>query len=108
MGAAMFFRSYHEVDMNEHGSPFDRRIDVPLPAHVHFNAFLSWREPIGPPSGDKLEDSHDQGWVEIGVRAYNILNAAFQDMPSVIRADGTEMGGSHLSRRIFLFMRGTL
>ena len=82
--------------MNQDGSPFNPRIHVPLPAHVHLNAFLAWREET--PSG----------WIEIGLRAYNLLQARFRDIPIVIRTDGAEMGGQLLGRRMFIYLRGAL
>jgi hypothetical protein len=67
-----------------------------LPAAVFVNGFAAWRANIS------------DGFLEFGVRVYNVLNAGFRDNPAVIRFDGTEHGGELLGRRIFLFMRGAI
>jgi hypothetical protein len=47
-------------------------------------------------------------WAEAGVRAFNLLNTGFRDLPAMTRTDGTEQGGELLGRRIFLFLRGSI
>jgi iron complex outermembrane receptor protein len=96
LGGSFWARSDSRGDLNQNGSPFEPRIIVDVPAAAFFNAFAAWREEIG------------SGSVEIGVKAYNLFNLPFRDVPTVTRFDGTEMGGQLIGRRMFVFLRGAL
>jgi iron complex outermembrane receptor protein len=78
------------------GSAFDPRVPVSVPASSFFGGFASWRVDLG------------ARWIEAGVRAFNLFGLRFRDFAGEIRADGYEMGGLLLTRRVFLFIRGAM
>jgi outer membrane receptor protein involved in Fe transport len=78
------------------GSAFDPRVAISEPASSVFGGFASWHQILG------------AGWIEVGVRAYNLFCSRFRDFPGEIRPDGYEMGGLLITRRIFLFLRGAI
>ena len=96
LGMGLFGQSSTNLAVNEHGGPFDPYVLVHNPGYLVVNGFIAWRSDLEP------------GWMEIGVRAYNVLSTAFRDLQVVIRTDGEEMGGEMLGRRIFLFLRGAV
>lgn len=96
LGMAMHGRSSADVYLHEDGSIFGERKRVHNPPTFFTSGFLAWRLDIG------------TGWIEVGVRAYNILNAGFRDSPAVTRPDGTEIGGELLGRQVMGFVRGTI
>jgi len=75
---------------------FDVRELIEVPERVFTSAFVAWKLDFG------------NRWVEIGVRAYNLLHEPFVDYPVVIHANRTFIGGETLARRIFLFARGAI
>jgi hypothetical protein len=82
--------------VNEFGGPFDPLVIVHNPGFLVVSGFIAWRSEL------------EAGWLEVGVRAYNVLHVAFRDLQAVIRKDGKEMGGEVLGRRIFLFLKGAI
>jgi outer membrane receptor for ferrienterochelin and colicin len=78
------------------GSAFDPRVPISEPAASVFGGFASWRF------------QQSRGWIEVGIRAYNLFSLRFRDFPGEIRPDGYEMGGLMLNRRIFLYFRGAV
>ena len=80
----------------EDGSLFGKNLLVHSPATYFISGFLAWRLDGG------------AWWAEMGVRAFNVLNAGFRDLPAVRRTDGVELGGELLGRRIFVFFRGSI
>jgi outer membrane receptor for ferrienterochelin and colicin len=96
LGASLHGRSSSEQSRMENGGLFDRTIALHNPASGFISGFASWRFFMDP------------GWVELGVRAYNLLNTGFRDNMAITRPDGTEVGGELIGRRIFVFLRGAL
>jgi outer membrane receptor protein involved in Fe transport len=50
----------------------------------------------------------NSGFVEIGIRAYNIPDTAFHDMGYAFSQSGVQTGGFHLGRRMFFYLRGAM
>ena len=96
LGASLYGRSSSDLVMPKNGGLFDDETLVHSPPGAFFSAFLAWRVPAA------------GGWVEMGVRAYNLFHMAFRDTQAVRKLDGTEMGGELIGRRIFLFVRGSI
>ena len=96
VGMSLHGRTESDVARTEHGGPFDPYVMLHLPAAMFVNGFAAWRADVR------------NGFLEFGVRVYNIFNAGFRDNPAVIRFDGSELGGEQLGRRIFLYLRGVL
>jgi iron complex outermembrane receptor protein len=96
LGAALHARSSSDLIVRRNGGLFDDEILVHSPPGAFFSAFLAWRVPAA------------GGWVEMGVRAYNLFHMAFRDTQAVRKLDGTEMGGELIGRRVFLFVRGSI
>ena len=96
LGLTLYGRSHSDMDRLEHGSLFDDRVQLRNPAIYMVSGFAAWREKVGP------------GWLELGVRAYNVFNAGFRDSMAVRRVDDTEVGGQLLGRRVVLFLRGAI
>jgi iron complex outermembrane receptor protein len=96
LGAALHGQSASAFVFPEQGGIFDDYVEMPCPASAFFSAFAAWRFYVGP------------GWLELGVRAYNLFHQGRRDMSAVYRPDGTEIGGELLGRRIFLFLRGAI
>jgi outer membrane receptor for ferrienterochelin and colicin len=96
VGASLHGRSSSQQSRTEHGGLFDRNIALHNPAIGFIGAFASWRF------------FADPGWLELGVRAYNLLNVGFRDNMAITRPDGTEVGGEMIGRRIFFFLRGAI
>jgi outer membrane receptor protein involved in Fe transport len=96
LGAAVYGRSSSQEDKPVGGGLFDETVTITNPAHAFFSAFVAWRLPVG------------AGWVDFGVRAYNVLNIPFRDLPAVARPDGTELGGHLIGRRVFFYLRGSI
>jgi iron complex outermembrane receptor protein len=96
LGASFHGRSTYLTTRSEDGSLFGDNIDIDNPPLLLVGAFASWRLNLDP------------GWVEAGVRAYNLLNVGFRDAMAIRRPDGTEVGGDLLGRQIFVFLRGSI
>ena len=96
LGAAVHARSSSDLSLRKNGGLFEEDILVHSPPSAFFSAFLAWRLPAA------------GGWVEMGVRAYNLFHVAFRDTQAVRKLDGTEMGGELIGRRVFLFVRGSI
>jgi outer membrane receptor for ferrienterochelin and colicin len=73
-------------------SAFDPREPIFHPESWFLSAFISWR--LGP--------------VEVGIRAFNLMDMRFRDLPGMVRPQGDELGGEEIRRRIFLFVRGAI
>jgi hypothetical protein len=82
--------------MPEQGGFFDGPATIHAPPLLFISGFAAWRIPASP------------GWIEIGIRAYNLTGVGFRDSPSAMRPDGVEIGGELLGRRLFLFFRGSI
>jgi hypothetical protein len=95
-GASLHAASSKEYGILENGLMFDERIPGHIPARLYPSAFVAFRAPIRP------------GWFEMGVRAYNLLDTGFRDMPLVHRPDGSPFGGEEINRRIFFYLRGAI
>jgi outer membrane receptor protein involved in Fe transport len=95
-GLALHWRSASDLVIPKNGGLFDEEILVHSEPAAFFSGFLAWRVPAY------------GGWVEMGVRAYNLFHVAFRDTQAVRRLDGYEMGGELIGRRIFLFVRGSI
>ena len=96
LGAALHGRSSSDLSLRRNGGLFEDDVLVHSPPGAFFSAFLAWRVPAA------------GGWVEMGVRAYNLFHMAFRDTQAVRKLDGTEMGGELIGRRVFLFVRGSI
>jgi iron complex outermembrane receptor protein len=96
LGMALHGHSSCALAWQEDGSLFGDNIMTPSPGAYFISGFLAWRLDGG------------KWWAEMGVRAFNILNAGFRDLPAVRRPDGVELGGELLSQRIFFFLRGSI
>ncbi len=60
------------------------------------SAFGAWRLPFGP------------GYVEIGIRAYNVPDTAYYDMGFAYSRTGVQTGGFRLGRRMFFYLKGAM
>jgi len=96
LGADVHARSSTDLANPQEGGVFDPYVLVPNPAYWYISGFLAWREPVG------------TGFVEMGVKAYNIFNIGFRDMAAVTRSDGMVNGGELIGRRMFLYLRGAI
>jgi outer membrane receptor protein involved in Fe transport len=96
LGAALHGRSTYLTTRTEGGGLFGDNVDIDNPPLLMTSAFASWRADLG------------SGWVEAGVRAYNLLNVGFRDSGAIRRTDGTEVGGELLGRQVFVFLRGAI
>jgi hypothetical protein len=94
LGLGFLFQSESDMALAEHGGPFDPYVSVHNPAAAVLSGFVAYRW------------VWDPGFVEIGVRGYNLLQQAFRDTQAVWRTDDTEMGGELIGRRLFLYLRG--
>jgi hypothetical protein len=84
------------MDRIENGGLFDDHVALHNPELWMLSGFAAWRETIGP------------GWLELGVRVFDVLNFGFRDNMAITRLDGTELGGELMGRRVFLFLRGAI
>jgi iron complex outermembrane receptor protein len=96
LGMSLHGHSSCELAWPEDGSIFGEDIPVHSPAAYFISGFLAWRYSTG------------SWWAEAGVRAFNVLNDGFRDLPAIARPDGGELGGQLLGRRIFFFFRGAI
>ena len=96
VGAGAHFASSTDNVMPEHGGFFDGPASIHAPPLLFFSGFAAWRIPVSP------------GWIEVGIRAYNLTGVGFRDSPSAMRPDGVEIGGELLGRRMFLYLRGSI
>ncbi len=96
LGAAVHGASGRTFHVTYGGEPFAGFTPMHVDAHVFLSGFVAYRVKTAP------------GWFEIGLRAYNALNAIFWDRPSVTGRGEKEMGGEPISRRLFLFLRGSV
>jgi hypothetical protein len=71
-------------------------VAVNTPAVLTFDAWLAWRLELG---------AH---WLELGVKAFNLLDNPFRDEGIQVRPDGVEFGGELMGRRALFFLRGVL
>jgi iron complex outermembrane receptor protein len=69
---------------------------VDVSARAYFSGFLAYRSDLS------------TGWVEFGLRAFNVLNNPFWDRPTISGRRGEEQGGELISRRLFFYVRGAL
>jgi len=95
-GAALHAASSKDFGILETGLLFDDRVPGHIPARLYPSAFLAYRVGLNP------------GWIEIGVRAYNLLDLGYRDMPLVHRPDGSPFGGEMINRRLFAYLRGAI
>jgi outer membrane receptor for ferrienterochelin and colicin len=95
-GAALHAASTRDFGILETGLLFDQRVPEHIPARLYPSAFLAYRASLHP------------GWIEIGVRAYNLLDIGYRDMPQVRRPDDSLFGGELINRRIFAYLRGAI
>jgi iron complex outermembrane receptor protein len=77
-------------------SAFDPRVPIYHPENWFLSAFVSWRVVAG------------NRPLEVGIRAFNLLDMRFRDLPGMVRPGGDELGGEEIRRRIFLFVRGAI
>jgi len=96
LGAALHLRSGFREPWTEDGGLFGRQILVPEPAKAMLGAYVSYRLKAG------------GGWVESGVRAFDLLNAPWRDLTGVERFDGVPVGGQTLGRLLLFFVRGEI
>jgi outer membrane receptor for ferrienterochelin and colicin len=86
-------RTFHIL----HGSDlFSPPTPVDVKARIYLSGFLAYRARLS------------AGWIEFGLRAYNLLNNPYIDRPSIAGRYGEGMGGETISRRLFFFVRGAL
>ena len=78
------------------GGAFDQRVPVPQDAAIALHGFAAWRFGFG------------SGWMEAGVRVFNLLNSPYYDYPGTVNPEGIDVGGELLVRRITLYVRGML
>ena len=99
LGLSLHGDSACERPVRLHGMLFGEETFMTLPARVFAGGFLALRfRPAFLGSG----------WVEVGLRAYNLLNNPFRDTASVTRFDGKGIGGELLARRVILFFKGSI
>ena len=96
LGASFHGRTSFVTTRAEKGGLFDNLVDIDSPPLLLASAFASWRVSLG------------SGWVEGGVRVYNLLNVGFRDTMAIRRPDGTEVGGDLFGRQVLVFLRGSL
>jgi outer membrane receptor for ferrienterochelin and colicin len=77
------------------GGNFNPRALVSMPASWFLSAFLAWRVNL------------NSRWVELGVRAYNLLYTPYRDLPP-ISSDRRHGSAERIGRRIFFFFRGSI
>ena len=65
-------------------------------ARIYLSGFLAYRSNLS------------AGWIEFGLRAYDLLNVPYVDRPTVTSQYGKGMGGEEISRRLFFFVRGAI
>jgi outer membrane receptor protein involved in Fe transport len=95
-GASLHADSSKDFGILETGLMFDKRIPFHIPARWYAGAFIAYRAPVNP------------GWLEIGLRAFNLLNTRYLDIPLVYRPNGDEFGGEYINRRLFAYIRGAI
>jgi iron complex outermembrane receptor protein len=95
-GASLHAASAKDYGILETGLLFDERVPGHIPARVYPSAFLAFRVQLDP------------GWIEMGVRAYNLLDIGYYDMPQTRRPDDTLFGGELINRRLFAYIRGAI
>jgi outer membrane receptor protein involved in Fe transport len=81
------------------GSTWDPRVLVPLPATWFMSAVVAYKAGFG------------SGWVEMGVRATNLLHSPYHDIPAITDKPWIReyrLGAERIGRRIFLFLRGSV
>jgi len=66
------------------------------PAGWMLSGFAGWRLDLG------------TGWVETGIRAYNFTDTPYQDAGTSFSDSGNQLGGYHLGRRMFFYLKGSL
>jgi outer membrane receptor for ferrienterochelin and colicin len=96
LGASFHGRTTYLTTRVEAGGLFGDNVDIDNRPLLLASAFASWRLDL------------NSGWIEAGVRAYNMLNIGFRDSEAIRRPDGTEVGGEMIGRRIFFFIRGAV
>jgi iron complex outermembrane receptor protein len=75
---------------------FGNMHDLHNPANWMLSAFGAWRLAFG------------TGFVEIGIRAYNLSDTAYRDVGFTFNRFGKQMGGFYLGRRIFFYLKGAI
>jgi hypothetical protein len=96
MGISAHASSACDRAVPEDGMIFNDYFLSHSPARLLVGGFLAWRVSL------------KTAWVEIGVKAFNAFHQKTRDSPAVARPDGVELGAELLSRRIFLFIRGSI
>jgi outer membrane receptor protein involved in Fe transport len=66
------------------------------PASWMLSGFAGWRLDIG------------MGWVEMGIRAYNFTDTPYHDVGTTFSGTGNQLGGYHLGRRLFFYLKGSI
>jgi outer membrane cobalamin receptor len=95
-GLAVHGDSECDLTMPENGGLFDDYILVHSSPRLMVGGYLAFRQPLG------------GGWVEMGLKGFNIMHEASRDTAAVTRPDGVELGGELLGRRLFLYLRGSI
>jgi outer membrane receptor protein involved in Fe transport len=95
-GLAIHGDSECDLVMPEQGGLFDDYILVHSRPRLMIGGYLAFRQPVG------------SGWVEAGIKAFNIMHEGSRDTAAVTRPDGVELGGELLGRRLFLYLRGSI
>jgi outer membrane receptor protein involved in Fe transport len=67
-GASLHADSSKDYGILGTGLMFDKRIPYHIPARWYAGAFIAYRAPVNP------------GWLEIGLRAFNLLNTRYLDL----------------------------
>ncbi len=96
LGLAVYGDSECDLAMPEQGGLFDDYVLVHSPPRLMVGGYLAFRQPVG------------SGWVETGIKAFNVMHEGSRDTAAVTRPDGVELGGELLGRRLFLYLRGAI
>ena len=78
---------------------FAEKIPGPLAGSCFLSGFVAWRLVAG------------SGWVEVGLRAFDLFKVPFRDFPGKSYGGGSGefvLGGALITRRILLFLRGAI
>ncbi len=95
-GATIYARSGYVQRLSSDGSVFGERISASIPPGLIASAHVSWRLELA------------AGWLEVGLRAFNLFQQPFRDTVHVVRYDGVDTGGDLIGRRVGVFLRGSL
>jgi iron complex outermembrane receptor protein len=95
LGAAVHAQSEVTHRFPYDGGLFSELQNFRNPPNAFFSTFAAWRLDFG------------TGWLETGVRVYNLFNVGYRDIGNVYRWDGFALGGELSARRVFLYLRGS-